>query len=155
MHKSLIWILFLIMALAACSEDSSLAGAIAKEMSESGRADYQIVHTEETAHDAVVLYLSGGDAAAVYFQLQDGRWKPRTGTACGDRGVTVVGLMGNGYLYCSTLREDMTFEAVRVGDADATLLQTIDGRRVWIGRGDDMEQAVTGVSSDGSEVKLN
>jgi len=66
-----------------------------------------------------------------------------------------LGLSGNGHLFCSVLKENMTFEKIRVGDSDAHILYVSDSIRVWYGVADDKTAKAVGIIIDGREVTLN
>jgi hypothetical protein len=141
--------------LASCAGDTSLNGAFEKQMKDDGAGEYSVLHIEEGAKDGIVLFTAGGEAALFYFGKSGQGWARQTGTDCDASGISQVGLMGNGYVYCGTLRQDMDFMAIRVGGNDALLFDTPDGRRIWYARVDDMGLDVSGVMADGREVGLN
>lgn len=145
----------LILILAGCADDTSLQGVFERQMKEDGAANFTVLHIDERANDGIVLFTSAGEAALFYFAKADQGWTRQTGTNCGANGIARVGLMGNGYAYCATLKADMDFAVIRVGSADATLLETEEGRRVWFVRADDGSQDVVGVKDDDSEFTLN
>jgi hypothetical protein len=132
-------------------------------MREDGADGFDIIHVEENERDGLVLYTSWTDEypdgrnrpGIRYYERLDGRRKSSTGTECSSSGVSRLGLMGNGYLFCSTLKENMSFERIRVGDSEAIILQTSDGKLVWYAIEDEKESNVTGITSDGREVALN
>jgi hypothetical protein len=164
MRVSVTSLLFLLLAGAAgCSDDPSLQAAFEKQMMEDGAAGFEIIHVEENENDGLVLYTSrtdeypeAGDRPGIrYYERLEGRWRSATGMECGSSGASRLGLMGNGYLFCSTLKENRDFERIRVGDSEARMFQTGDGKRVWYAIVDDMESNVTGITSDGAEFPLN
>lgn len=157
-------LIFIFLACAtACSGSETLQQAFEKQMKTDGADGFDLIHLQENEQDGLVLSASWTEAypdnrdepSVFYFQKQDGRWTRQTGTACSQSGVSRVGLMGNGYLYCSVLRDDWDFAKVRVGETEAKMFQTHAGRNVWYAVAEAFELPVVGVGADGREWPLN
>lgn len=148
---------------AGCSDDLSLQATFEKQMKDDGVDGFNIIHIDENENRGLVLYTSWTEEypdnknypGINYYRKLEQRWESRPGTACSDRGVSRLGLSGNGYLFCAVLKENMKFEKIRVGDSDAHIFNVNDSMRVWYAVADDKKAKVVGTISDGREVTLN
>lgn len=157
-------VLFVLLAASpGCSSDQGLQGAFEGIMEEDQVENYEILYIQESESDGLVVSASWSadnpgrrdEPGIYYFQKEDGRWQIRPGTSCTQRGVSSLGLMGNGVLYCGVLKDDWDLSAIKVGNAEAMLLKTHGGKTAWFTRAAEMNLTVTGVNADGSEVQLN
>ena len=156
-------VLILLVVTVGCSSDVSLMGAFQKQMAENAVDGFFIIHLEERETDGLVLYTSWTEdypdnqnrPGINYYERLDTGWESRPGTACSDSGVSRLGLMGNGYLFCSTLKANMDFEKILVGDTEAKMFQFGDNRLVWYAIEDEKGSKVAGISSDGRQIALN
>lgn len=155
--------LILLLLITGCSGDTSLKGAFEKQMKEDQADGFNLIHLEDNETDGLALYTSWTDdypdnknkPGINYYEKVDGKWQSRTGTGCSDGGVSRLGLMGNGHLYCSILKENMDFEKILVDGTEANVFQVGDSIRVWYAVSDEKGAKVTGVSGGGREVRLN
>lgn len=163
MRKTCYALLMAAFSLSACAGDPSLQGVFEAQMKDDGYAGYDIIHIEENQGDGWVLYTSWTDdypdnrnrPGVGYFQLEDDQWQSAMGTACSSNGVSTLGLMGNGYLYCSVLRPDMQFESISAGRSDAQIFTFNGTMTVWVAIASEFGASVVGTTSDGREVSLN
>ena len=153
----------LVFSVSASAGDKSLRGLFEKQMTEGGYVGYEIIHVQENETDGWVLYTAwdkdypdnrnrpnGG-----YFQKNGKRWQSAMGTACNRNSVSMFGLMGNGYLYCSVLRPDMDFESITAGDNEAQIFTFNESFTVWVAISPKGNATVVGTTADGREVNLN
>jgi len=163
MHKKNFFLILLLTGVAGCAGDNSLQGTFEQQMKEDEVDGFNIIHIEENGSQGLVLYTSWTEKypenknrpGIRYYEKQDSRWEGRPGTDCSSDGIARLGLMGNGNLYCATLKENMDFEKVLVGGTEAKIFQATESQRVWFAITDDRNSKVRGIKSDGSEIALN
>ena len=76
-------------------------------------------------------------------------------SCCSNSGVSMFGLMGNGYLYCSVLRSDMDFEKIAAGGQAAQVFTFNGTMKVWVAVTSEANAKVVGITKDGHEIALN
>jgi hypothetical protein len=139
-----------------------MQGIFEGQMKDNGVDGFEIIHLQENELAGLVLYTSWtsdypdnrNEPGINYYQKQDGKWVGAMGTACGNNGVSRFGLMGNGYLYCSTLRQDMAFEKIMADGREANVFTFNGDMRVWFAITDSRDSVITGVSSNGTATEL-
>jgi len=151
-------VLGLLVCVTGCSGDQSLNGVFERQMQEDGATGYTVIHAEENEKIGVVMYTEAdfpNEATLKYFLNSDGQWQTGMATSCTDKGVTKLGMMGNGYLTCSVLQEDWIVETIRVDGVEANLFDIGSGRKAWYLVTEEKSSEVVGVSPDGKEFRLN
>jgi hypothetical protein len=151
------------LSLAACAGDKTLQGVFEAQMKDNGSDGWDIIHVQENETDGFVLHTawtdqnpdSRNEPGVNYFQKQGTEWRSAMGTACSNSGVSMFGLMGNGYLYCSVLRPDMSFENVAAGGHAAQVFTFNETMKVWVAVTSEANAKVVGISKDGREIALN
>jgi hypothetical protein len=149
-------------ALFACTGEMTLQQTVEKQMKEDGMDGFNIIHMTENVDDALVLLTSWTEEypdnrnrpGIYYYQKQDGQWQQATGTDCSG-GITRLGLLGNGYLYCSSLEPGTGFEKILVDGEEAGMFVVNDNIRTWFHVADNNEAKVIGVNTGGKQVNLN
>jgi hypothetical protein len=152
-----------LLATAGCSSDTSLKGVFEKQMKQDRVDGFNIIHLQENETNGLVLYTAWtkdypenkNQPGIHYYEKGDSGWESRPGMGCSDSGVSRLGLMGKGYLYCAMLKDYMQFSKVMLGDIEALIFQVNEKQQVWYALSGDRDAKVVGVSSDGKEVALN
>lgn len=153
------WLLGL---LAACGGTQTLQETFESQLRADGLTDFSILALVEQADHGLVVHTAWNKeradrqfAPAIYYYEKDGgSWSQASGTACTDRGVARLGLMGHGHLLCGVLREGMDFASVKVGETDTHLVALGNGQTLFYTVSDHADAKVTGVRADGSRVDL-
>jgi hypothetical protein len=151
------------MGIAGCSGNLSLQETFEKQMKDDGIGGFNIIHIDEKENSGLVLFTSWteqdpnnkDDTSIHYFEKPDQRWERQTGMECSTNGVGLMGLMGNGYLFCSIFKANMDFEKIRIGDSEVDIFNVNDSMRVWYAVVDDRDSKVLGITSDGRDFALN
>jgi len=163
MRLKALFLVLLISSAAGCSGDKSLQGAFERQMKDNEVDGFNIIHMEENENDGLVLFTSwtsdypqNKDKPGIYYyEKVDKAWKNQTGSDCSGTGVSRLGLMGNGQLYCASLKDSISLESIRVGDSEAKMFPTPGGGTVWYARAGERDLKAVGVTSDGREIMLN
>lgn len=150
-------------SMAACAKDSSLQGAFEAQMKDNGYDGYEIIHLQENESDGWVLHTAWtkdypdnrNEPGVNYYQKQGKKWQSAMGTACSSNGVSMFGLMGNGYLYCSVLRPGMEFESITAGGQTAQIYTFNDTMTVWVAISPEANAKVSATTPEGREIALN
>ena len=150
-------------SLAACAGDKTLQGVFEAQMKDNGSDGWDIIHVQENETDGFVLHTawtdqhpdSRNEPGVNYFQKQGKEWQSAMGTGCSNSGVSMFGLMGNGYLYCSVLRSDMDFEKIAAGGQAAQVFTFNGTMQVWVAVTSEANATVVGITKDGHEIALN
>ena len=159
------WIACVLLALSlpACAGDQTLQGAFEAQMKSDGYDGFDIIHVQEDESDGYVLYTAWTDQhpdnrnepGLNYYQKQGEQWQSAMGTGCGSSGVSIFGMMGNGFLYCSVLRPDMDFVQITAGGQAARMFTFNETMKVWVAVSPEANAKVVGVMVDGREIALN
>ncbi len=150
-------------SLAACAGEQTLQAVFEAQMKDNGSDGWDIIHLQENETDGFVLHTawtdqqpdSRNEPGVNYFQKEGTEWRSAMGTACSSSGVSMLGLMGNGYLYCSVLRPDMDFDRITAGGEVAQVFTFNETMRVWIAVTSEANARVVGITGDGREIALN
>ena len=163
MQIKLLLVLLCLSGITACSADTSLQGVFENQMKEDGAVGFTIIHIDEGETHGLVLYTSWtheypdnkNKPGIRYYEKSDKQWHGRTGTGCSDRGISRLGLMGNGYLFCAIPRENRGYEKILVGDTEAGIFQVNDSISVWYAAVDNRDAKVVAILDDGTELALD
>jgi hypothetical protein len=157
-------LILLALSTTACAGDQSLQAAFEAQMKDNGYDSYEIIWIQENETDGWVLHTAWTDQypdnrsepGVNYYQKQGKKWQNAMGTGCSKSGVSMFGLMGNGYLYCSVLRSNMDLAKITAGGEEGKIFPfNNDTMKVWVAVSPKVNAKLIGTSPDGHEYPLN